>query len=33
VALIIAGVALYLFGVLNMYMIAWVVWIVEAIFG
>ena len=33
VALIIAGVALYLFGVLNMYMVAWVVWIVEAIFG
>lgn len=33
VALIIAGLVLYLIGVLSMYMIAWVVWIIQAIFG
>lgn len=33
VLLIIAGIALYLIGVLSMYAIAWVVWIVQAIFG
>jgi len=33
VALIIAGIVLYLIGVLSMYMIAWVVWIIQAIFG
>ena len=33
VALVIAGVVLYLIGVLSMYMIAWVVWIIQAIFG
>lgn len=33
IALIFAGIALYLIGVLSMYMIAWVVWIIQAIFG
>lgn len=33
VALIVAGLVLYLIGVLSMYMIAWVVWIIQAIFG
>lgn len=33
IALIIAGIVLYLVGVLSMYAIAWVVWLVEAIFG
>jgi hypothetical protein len=33
VALLIAGIVLYLIGVISMYMIAWVVWVVEAIFG
>ena len=33
VALVVAGVVLYLIGVLSMYMIAWVVWIIQAIFG
>ena len=33
IALIIAGVVLYLIGVLSMYMVAWVVWIIQAIFG
>jgi hypothetical protein len=33
VALTIAGILLYLIGVINMYMIAWVVWVIEAIFG
>jgi hypothetical protein len=33
IALLIAGLALYLVGVLSMYAIAWTVWVVEAIFG
>ncbi|MEO2058076.1 MAG: hypothetical protein ABGX38_04410 [Thermoleophilia bacterium] len=33
IALIGAGIALYLIGVLSMYMIAWVVWAIQAIFG
>ena len=33
VALTIAGIVLYHIGVISMYMIAWVVWVVEAIFG
>ena len=33
VALTIAGIVLYLIGVISMYMIGWVVWVVEAIFG
>ena len=33
IALIIAGIVLYLIGVLSMYMIAWVVWPIQAIFG
>jgi hypothetical protein len=33
VLLTLAGIALYLFGLINMYLIAWVVWVVEAIFG
>lgn len=33
ILLIIAGIALYLIGVLSMYAIAWVVWIIQAIFG
>lgn len=33
IALIIAGIVLYLIGVLSMYMIAWAVWLIQAIFG
>jgi hypothetical protein len=33
VALIIAGIVLYLIGVFSMYVIAWAVWLVQAIFG
>ncbi len=33
IALVIAGIVLYLIGVLSMYMIAWVVWVIQAIFG
>ncbi len=33
VALIIAGIVLYLIGVFSMYVIAWVVWLIQAIFG
>lgn len=33
IALVIAGIVLYLIGVLSMYMIAWAVWLVQAIFG
>lgn len=33
IALIFAGIVLYLIGVLSMYIIAWVVQIIEAIFG
>lgn len=33
IALVIAGIVLYLIGVLSMYMIAWVVWLIQAIFG
>ncbi len=33
VALILAGIVLYLIGVFSMYVIAWAVWIIQAIFG
>ncbi len=33
IALIVAGVVLYLGGVLSMYVTAWAVWIIQAIFG
>lgn len=33
IALIIAGIGLYLVGVISMYAIAWVVWLIQAIFG
>jgi hypothetical protein len=33
VLLTFAAIGLYLFGLINMYMIAWAVWVVEAIFG
>ncbi|MBL6633023.1 MAG: hypothetical protein ISP32_01340 [Thermoleophilia bacterium] len=33
IALVIAGIVLYLVGVLSMYMIAWAVWLIQAIFG
>ncbi len=33
VLLTIAGIALYFIGLINIYLIAWVVWVVEAIFG
>ncbi len=33
ILLVIAGIVLYLIGVLSMYMIAWVVWLIQAIFG
>ncbi len=33
IALVIAGLVLYLIGVLSMYMIAWAVWLIQAIFG
>jgi len=33
VALVIAGIVLYLIGAFSMYVTAWVVWLVQAIFG
>ena len=33
IALVVAGVVLYLIGVFSMYVIAWVVWLIQAIFG
>ena len=33
IALIIAGIGLYLIGVISMYAIAWAVWLVQTIFG
>lgn len=33
IALVVAGIALYVVSVLSMYMIAWSVWIVQTIFG
>lgn len=33
VALVIAGIVLYLIGVFSMYVIAWAVWLIQAIFG
>lgn len=33
VLLLIASLVLYLIGVVSMYMIAWVVWVIQAIFG
>jgi hypothetical protein len=33
IALVLAGIVLYLIGVFSMYVVAWVVWIIQAIFG
>lgn len=33
IALVIAGIVLYLIGVFSMYVVAWVVWLIQAIFG